>query len=67
VSQPRDGAVLGVAVLGMLVNSQLNANLVASLRHLGIPANFQAIVISVAGLVLAAGLFTVLWSGARHH
>ena len=40
------GAVIGVAVLGMLVNSQLNANLVASLRHLGIPANFQAIVIT---------------------
>ncbi len=47
------GAVIGVAVLGMLVNSQLNANLVASLRRLGIPANFQAIVISAleTGLV----------------
>ena len=106
------GAVMGVAVLGMLVNSQLNANLVASLRHLGIPANFQAIVISAvetgtvpssqhaagagpasearlvqevinaaysafgtglhaalylsAGLVFAAGLFTVLWFGVHH-
>jgi len=40
------GAVIGVAVLGMLVNSQLNTHLVASLRHLGIPASFQAIVIA---------------------
>jgi Major Facilitator Superfamily len=40
------GAVIGVAVLGMLVNAQLNAHLVASLRRLGIPANFQAIVIT---------------------
>jgi hypothetical protein len=40
------GAVLGVAVLGMLVNSQLNANLVGRLRALGIPANFQSIVIN---------------------
>jgi len=106
------GAVIGVAVLGMLVNAQLNTHLVASLRHLGIPADFQSIVISAvetgtvpssrnaagagpagqaklvqeviqaaysafyaglhaalflsAGLVLAAGLFTVLWFG-RHH
>jgi len=105
------GAVIGVAVLGMLVNSQLNANLIASLRRLGIPANFQSIVITAietgtvpssksaggagppseaklvqevinaaysafgtglhdalyvsAGLVFAAGLFTVLWFG-RH-
>ncbi len=106
------GAVIGVAVLGMLVNAQLNAHLVASLRNLGIPANFQAIVISAvetgtvpssrnaagvgpageaklvqeviqaaysafysglhaalflsAGLVFAAGLFTVLWVGGHH-
>jgi|HubBroStandDraft_2_1064218.scaffolds.fasta_scaffold04079_5 EmrB/QacA subfamily drug resistance transporter len=40
------GAVLGVAVLGMLVNSQLNANLIGRLRALGIPANFQSIVIN---------------------
>ena len=106
------GAVIGVAVLGMLVNSQLNAHLVASLRRLGIPANFQAIVITAvetgtvpssrhmkgagpanegklvqevvsaaysafyaglhaalflsAGLVFAAGLFTVVWFGSHH-
>ena len=40
------GAVIGVAVLGMLVNSELNAHLIASLRRLGIPANFQAIVVN---------------------
>lgn len=106
------GAVIGVAVLGMLVNSQLNTHLVGSLRHLKIPASFQGIVISgvetgtvpssrnaagagpasearlvqevidaaysafyaglhvalflSAGLVFAAGLFTVIWFG-RHH
>ena len=105
------GAVIGVAVLGMLVNAQLNAHLVASLRRLGIPANFQAIVIGAietgtvpssknaagagpageaklvnevisaaynafyaglhtalfvsAGLVFAAGVFTVLWFGGH--
>jgi EmrB/QacA subfamily drug resistance transporter len=105
------GAVIGVAVLGMLVNAQLNAHLIASLRRLGIPANFQSIVITAietgsvpssrnasgagpasggrlvhevidaaysafyaglhaalflsAGLVFAAGLFTVLWFGSH--
>jgi EmrB/QacA subfamily drug resistance transporter len=39
------GAVTGVAVLGALVNAQLSSSLTAKLRHLGIPANFQAIVI----------------------
>ena len=106
------GAVIGVAVLGMLVNAELNAHLVASLHRLGIPANFQSIVISAvetgtlpssghaagagpanegklvrevinaaysafysglhaalflsAGLVLAAGLFTLVMFGHRH-
>ena len=51
------GAVLGVAVLGALVNSQLNAHLIASLRKLGIPANFQSIVINAVetGTVPSAG------------
>jgi EmrB/QacA subfamily drug resistance transporter len=40
------GAVFGVAVLGMLVNAQLRASLVSRLTHLGIPANFQSIVIT---------------------
>ncbi len=107
------GAVIGVAVLGMLVNAQLNTHLVASLRRLGIPPNFQSIVITAietgtvpssrnaggagpasqaklvhdvinaaysafyaglhaalflsAGLVFAAGLFTVLWFGRHQH
>jgi EmrB/QacA subfamily drug resistance transporter len=39
------GAVTGVAVLGALVNSQLHASLTSRLQDLGIPANFQAIVI----------------------
>jgi xanthosine utilization system XapX-like protein len=39
------GAVTGVAVLGALVNAQLTSNLTARLRHLGIPPNFQAVVI----------------------
>jgi EmrB/QacA subfamily drug resistance transporter len=39
------GAVTGVAILGALVNSQLQSSLLGRLRHLGIPANFQSIVI----------------------
>jgi EmrB/QacA subfamily drug resistance transporter len=39
------GAVTGVAILGALVNSRLQASLTGRLRHLGIPANFQSIVI----------------------
>ncbi len=40
------GAVVGVAVLGSLINSHLTADLSGRLRVLGIPANFQAIVIN---------------------
>jgi EmrB/QacA subfamily drug resistance transporter len=40
------GAVTGVAVLGALVNAQLRADLTGRLHQLGIPANFQAIVIN---------------------
>jgi MFS family permease len=39
------GAVFGVAVLGALVNAHLTSDLAARLRTLGIPANFQGIVI----------------------
>jgi EmrB/QacA subfamily drug resistance transporter len=39
------GAVFGVAVLGALVNAHLTSDLAQRLRALGIPANFQAIVI----------------------
>ena len=40
------GAVTGVAVLGALVNAQLHADLISKLTHLGIPANFQSIVVN---------------------
>jgi len=39
------GAVTGVAILGALVNGQLRASLTSKLGHLGIPVNFQSIVI----------------------
>lgn len=40
------GAVFGVAVLGALVNAQLNADLTRRLHSLGIPSFFQGVVIS---------------------
>jgi hypothetical protein len=39
------GGVFAVAVLGSIVNAQLTGSLVAKLRALGIPPNFQAIVV----------------------
>jgi MFS family permease len=39
------GAVTGVAVLGALVNGQLNASIAGQLRALGLPAGIQSIVI----------------------
>jgi EmrB/QacA subfamily drug resistance transporter len=39
------GAVMGVAILGALVNGQLHSELSARLTHLGIPLTFQSIVI----------------------
>jgi EmrB/QacA subfamily drug resistance transporter len=39
------GAVTGVAVLGALVNAELRSSLTSKLKHLGIPVNFQSIVI----------------------
>ena len=35
-----------VAVLGALVNARLSSSLTSQLKHLGIPANFQSIVIN---------------------
>jgi EmrB/QacA subfamily drug resistance transporter len=51
------GAVTGVAILGALVNAQLHSSLIGQLRHLGIPANFQSIVISAieTGTVPSSG------------
>jgi hypothetical protein len=40
------GAVTGVAILGSLVVSQLRSSLTAQLHHLGIPTQFQALVIN---------------------
>jgi hypothetical protein len=37
--------VTGVAVLGALVNAELHSSLTSKLKHLGIPDNFQSIVI----------------------
>jgi MFS family permease len=39
------GAVTGVAILGALVNAQLRSSLTGRLKHLGVPANFQSIVV----------------------
>jgi EmrB/QacA subfamily drug resistance transporter len=39
------GAVTGVAILGALVDSQLQSSLTGRLKHLGIPPTFQSIVI----------------------
>lgn len=51
------GAVTGVAILGALVNAQLRTDLTSRLHRLGIPANFQAIVINAleTGRVPASG------------
>jgi MFS family permease len=51
------GVVFGVAVLGALVNGHLTSDLSARLEHLGIPANFQSIVIGAVenGTVPAGG------------
>ena len=40
------GAVTGVAVLGALVNGQLNTSIAGQLRALGLPASIQAVVIN---------------------
>ena len=51
------GAVTGVAILGALVNAQLHSDLIGRLKHLGIPANFQSIVINAieTGTVPSSG------------
>jgi EmrB/QacA subfamily drug resistance transporter len=54
------GAVFGVAVLGALVNAHLTSDLTGRLRALGIPANFQSIVINAieTGTIPAGGKVT---------
>ena len=51
------GAVTGVAILGALVNAQLRSSLTGRLHQLGIPPNFQSIVINAleTGRVPASG------------
>jgi EmrB/QacA subfamily drug resistance transporter len=51
------GAVTGVAILGALVNAQLRSSLTSRLHHLGIPVNFQSIVINAVetGTVPSSG------------
>lgn len=51
------GAITGVAVLGALVASRLNANLVHSLSHLGVPKLYQTLVINAieTGAVPSSG------------
>lgn len=39
------GAVMGAAVLGSLVNGQLTGHLLAALHRLGVPGNFDALII----------------------
>ena len=39
------GAVFGVAVLGAIVNAQLTGDLAARLKSIGVPPNFQSLVI----------------------
>ena len=54
------GAVFGVAVLGALVNAHLTTDLSARVKALGIPANFQSIVIDAieTGTVPSGGKLT---------
>jgi EmrB/QacA subfamily drug resistance transporter len=50
------GAVFGVAILGAIVNAQLTGSLAARLKAIGIPPNFQALVLhAVTGGGLSGG------------
>jgi hypothetical protein len=51
------GAVLGVAILGALVDSQLQVSLLGRLKHLGVPPTFNSIIINAleTGAVPASG------------
>ena len=50
------GAVIGVAVLGSLVNSKLTGDLAARLKAIGIPPSFQSLVMhAVTGGGLGSG------------
>jgi len=52
------GAVIGVAVLGAIVNSRLTQDITGSLHRLGIPGSFQGLIITAVeqgGLPASAG------------
>jgi MFS family permease len=57
------GAVFGVAILGAIVNAKLTGGLAARLRALGIPANFQSLVLHA---VQTGGTSGGAASGAEH-
>ncbi|MGH3745257.1 MAG: MFS transporter, partial [Mycobacteriales bacterium] len=54
------GAVVGVAVLGAIVNSQLTSHLVASLKALHIPAQFNSLIITAVEQGGASGQTSAL-------
>jgi EmrB/QacA subfamily drug resistance transporter len=57
------GAVFGVAVLGSIVNSKLTGELAARLKALGVPPNFQSLVLNA---VKGGGLNSGAASSAEH-
>ncbi len=57
------GAVFGVAVLGAIVNAQLTGDLAARLKSIGVPPNFQSLVIHA---VQTGGTSGSAASGAEH-
>jgi hypothetical protein len=57
------GAVFGVAILGAIVNAKLTGDLAARLKALGIPPNFQSLVLHA---VQSGGASGSAASGAEH-
>jgi EmrB/QacA subfamily drug resistance transporter len=57
------GAVFGVAILGAIVNAKLTGDLAARLKAIGIPPNFQALVLHA---VQTGGTSGGAASGAEH-
>ena len=57
------GAVFGVAILGSIVNAKLTGDLAARLKAIGIPPNFQSLVIHA---VQTGGTNSGAASGAEH-
>jgi hypothetical protein len=57
------GAVFGVAILGAIVNAKLTGDLAARLKEIGIPPNFQSLVLHA---VQTGGTSGGAASGAEH-